>query len=314
MLINSKVNIFFLLIYLIYIFCFFYFDLFLNLPNLAFSRESISLVIVFVTINLIIAISFFLEDRVSIKKIAIMWLMLLIPFLRFSLKELEIDTQSDPSRYYTYALQIIEFKTFLANPLNPERYLIDQPFYRYYLIPFILIFGKLNYFFTFFNLTIYVLITAHFSNFLKYERKNFNISKIIIIYLFISSAYIAKNILSVQLEWLCVLLSMMIFFSYINKNTLLLFILLAILSLQRQNFLLVSFFIFFIYIFENLKDNKEGLILSSIIFILILLYPLLHNMIFASSEYKYRYFSLSVAHLFLQNPGSEVETLSSRNY
>ena len=103
-------------------------------------------------------------------------------------------------------------KSLKANPLNPYGYLIDQPLYRYYLIPFIAIFGKLNYFFLFFNLSIYFLLTVKFVEYLKINKKYEFYEKLITFYFLLSSAYIAKNILSVQLEWLCIVFSFIIFF------------------------------------------------------------------------------------------------------
>lgn len=301
----------FLIIYLV---IFNYFGLFNSLPKKSFSIESLPIVIIFFLSNLFILQTYVLKNEINTQKIILVWLLLLVPYLRFIFTEIFIDEQSDPSRYYTYAKQIIEYKTINGNPLNTNGYLIDQPFYRYYLIPFILIFGKLNYFFLFFNLTIYLYLTSHF---LKYLKRNIDykyLNYLIVIYFCVSSIYVSKNILSVQLEWLCIVFSYLIFFAYINKKTFTLFLLLSLIALQRQNFVLIYFFISFFYIYENFYENKKYLFISFLVSALILLFPLIHNLFFAVSEFKFRYFSLNIGLLFLQNPNAEIQIFSNRDF
>ncbi len=312
MLVKNKINYIYLSIIFFYFISFSYFNFFDNLPKLAFSKKSLPLVVLYLTANIILLISYFFDEKINIKKIIFLWILLIIPYLKFFLNEIHIDNNSDPSRYYTYARQIVELKSIKANPLNPYGYLIDQPLYRYYLIPFIIIFGKLNYFFLFFNLSIYFLLTIKFVEYLKINEKYKNYEKVLIFYFLLSSAYITKNILSVQLEWLCIVFSFIIFFSYINKKTYLLFIFLGLLALQRQNFILVSIFIGFIYTLENFYDAKSTILKSIFIFILISSYPLIHNILLADPAFKIRYFSLKIGLLFFQNPGNNVETFIER--
>tara|TARA_B100001093_G_scaffold520372_1_gene615167 strand:+ start:1044 stop:2333 length:1290 start_codon:yes stop_codon:yes gene_type:complete len=314
MLTKNNINYVYTIVFILYLIFFYNLNLFNNLPSFSFSRKSIGIVIIFVLINFVILISYFYEEKINLYKVFFLWFLFLLPFLRFALYEIVVDDQSDPSRYYTYANQIIEYKTFNANPLNEDGFIIDQPLYRYYLIPFIALFGKLNYFFLFFNLSIYLYSTIRFIEYLKNNDKYKISNNLIVIYLFISSVYVAKNILSVQLEWLCLVLSFMIFLSYINKKALILFLLLGLLALQRQNFILVSLLISFFYIFENYNKSRKLILISLFIFIIILLLPLFHNYYYAVQEFKVRYFSLSIGLLFMQNPGSEIETFSSREY
>ncbi len=312
MLIKNKINYIYLSIIVFYFISFNYLNFFDNIPKISFSKESLPLVILYFTANFILLVSFFFEEKININKLIFLWLLLIIPYLKFFLNEIDIDNNSDPSRYYTYARQIIELKSLNANPLNPYGYLIDQPLYRYYLIPFIAIFGKLNYFFLFFNLSIYFLLTIKFVEYLKINKKYENYEKLIIFYFLLSSAYIAKNILSVQLEWLCIVFSFIIFFSYVNKKAYILFIFLGLLALQRQNYILVSIFIGIIYTLENFYDAKSTIIKSIFLFILISSFPLIHNILLADSDYKIRYFSLKIGLLFFQNPGTDVETFIQR--
>ena len=312
MLAKNKINYVYLSIVFFYFVSYSYLNFFDNLPKIAFSKGSLPLVILYFTANFILLVSFFFEEKININKLIFLWVLLIIPYLKFFFNEIYIDNNSDPSRYYTYARQIIELKSLKANPLNPYGYLIDQPLYRYYLIPFIAIFGKLNYFFLFFNLSIYFLLTVKFVEYLKINKKFEFYEKLITFYFLLSSAYITKNILSVQLEWLCIVFSFIIFFSYVNKKTYILFIFLGFLALQRQNFILVSTFIGFIYTLENFYDAKSTILKSIFVFTLISSFPLIHNIILADPDFKFRYFSLEIGLLFFQNPGNDVETFIQR--
>jgi len=83
MLAKNKINYVYLSIVVFYFVSYSYLNFFDNLPKIAFSKGSLPLVILYFTANFILLVSFFFEEKININKLIFLWVLLIIPYLKF---------------------------------------------------------------------------------------------------------------------------------------------------------------------------------------------------------------------------------------
>lgn len=239
--------------------------------NYALGKHTISLFIQlpYLTFVYILLLNFFEIDK---NKSLIFSILSIAPSLlllsKYFFNEL-IFFEEDNFRYNNLAKYYLENKTLVA-----ETAFSIQPGYTYYLTIILLFFEEQTRLTQIINILVCFIFLRFFINFInnyKFEKTE----KYFIYYLiFASTFFLSKNIIFCISEWLYVSLILLLPILITNKKFRLIAILLGIAVLIRTNyFIILSIFSLTIFYFNKNKLNL-------LIYFVITLIPLSHNLIF----------------------------------
>lgn len=215
----------------------------------------------------------------------LLFLLLSTSFYSVLLNSYDHFPQDDASRYRIMAEHIANNNNLWgADDLvynTTQKVYLFQPGYRYYLAGWIKIFGKETRAFQLFNMFLYLLVAGYFLILISKKNSPSKIEKGIILFVLLSSPFVTKNIMMGLMEWLCVVLFLLFVICYWQNKNLLATLSIALLPFLRQNLLLISLLIFLWMIYSNRKMARYG-----ILYVIVLLLPLYHNLYYAG-EWKF---------------------------
>ncbi len=204
----------------------------------------------------------------------------LIPFLNNTISHISWD---DGFRNSVYAKNILANKTLWgsdelvwgAREIHKGKLIyIDLPGYRYWLALTISIFKGETRGMQIFNLLIVLLVTLGFLLTSKERIGKINLSKFTL-FISLSSAYLAKNVLQGMTEWLTLSLFLLFIIFFLLDLPLIATINLGLIPFVRQNLLIFCFILMFLLV---IHFRKKFLIIP---FIVTIGLPVYHNVYFA---------------------------------
>jgi hypothetical protein len=157
---------------------------------------------------------------------------------------------------------------------------ITQPGYRYFIALELLVFKEVYRFVSILNILLFIITLFFFLKVVAGTIENLKFRKLLLFFLVLTIPYATKNILMGLSEWLMVsILMLSVYFFKMQKSAALSIILLAFVCFMRQNTLPAVLLLAAWIIIAN--KNK---ILLFLLFLLVLLLPVYHNLYFAGES------------------------------
>lgn len=210
----------------------------------------------------------------------LLFCVLFAPLSPLLLKSYEHRPQDDAFRYRVAATNIAHQNTLWGSDdvvfhTNRKIYM-TQPGYRYYLAMWIKIAGGEMRMFQLINMFVYLVAATLFLIQLSRASIDEIFRRGLILFLLVSSLFATKLIMMGLMEWLVAAMMMLFACCYLTKKTTLSVAILALIPFMRQN-LLVAVLCLFAWVIVQ----RKRYVLNAIIFFLILLLPLYHNLYYA---------------------------------
>lgn len=217
----------------------------------------------------------------------LLFVLLVIPFYNVLLNSFQHLVQDDAYRYGVVANNIAVNKTLWGSDdllFNTDRkvYMI-QPGYRYYLAAWLSLFGKENRLFQFFNMGLYLSAVICLLTMVQRIPAGNLFRRGFLLFILLSSAFVTKNIMMGLSDWLVVTVLLFFVYAYLSGKIYGAVLLLALVPFIRQNLLIVALLLFIWLLWQQRQR-----ILYSILFLLVLLLPLYHNLYYAG---QWKFFS-----------------------
>jgi len=195
--------------------------------------------------------------------------------------------RDDPGRYSTYAHAMVSEKTLWGSDAVgkigvEQAYYVDQPGYRYYLAVMIVLLGGEHRLLHLVNMGVYLAVLIWYMVTIRNYTKTVYMP--IGLILVLTLPYAANNVLEGLCEWLTVTLALLYITMSVRGRLILPIIILALIPFIRQNYLLVSIALLILScIYANEWRTRAFMLL---LFILVVLLPLYHNLYYAS-EFRF---------------------------
>ena len=210
----------------------------------------------------------------------LLFILLCLPFIDLFANTYHHLPQDDGYRFSMAARNIVANRTLwgsddLVFNSNIKVYII-QPGYRYFIAAYLFIFGNEDRFFQFLCMFLYLLSLIAFLLRLPDNQYTDQTNRLIRIFLVLSTPFVVRLILMGLSEWLAIAIFMTFMFSHLSGVYAMSSILLALLPFIRQNLLIFSLLLF-AFLMINCKYKVRHLLL----FVLIILLPVYHNLYYA---------------------------------
>ena len=220
------------------------------------------------------------KPRHSVLTALLLFFILLTPFFPLFNNIYEHLPQNDGYKYSLFARHIVENKTCwggdaLAFPTQEKGYIM-QPGYRYFIATWLLFFKVENRGFQFFCMLLYYCAALAFLTKLQKIDVDDLAKRGIYFFILLSSPFVVKLILMGLTEWLVVAMLMLLIVSSLIARPVLSILLLALLPFFRQN-LLIFCLLFFSWLITNYSNRFR----NAIIFFILILLPVYHNLYYA---------------------------------
>jgi len=246
-------------------------------------------------------------DKILLKKAVVLYLIQIIPFFPLFFQTFRPTTADDFSRYYLYAKNMIEHKTFWGGDRlffkDEGNYFVTQPGYRYFVAGQLLLFRDLYRFVSFINVGLLICAIYYFQKLIVETIADSRLRTGILILNVLFVPYAIKNLLMGLPEWFTVLLLMAGSYLYIiKKKELLAMFILGMVPFFRQNLLITVVLLALWILLSSRKPVK-----AFIFFLVPLLLPLYHNLYF-SGEWRFfvRIFNMPFLNQSMDNNTSSV--------
>jgi len=273
----------FLILFIVGSFLVLFFSPQLKNTNLQFGNQTISLffppliAVLFLTLNGIWSGYNFKLLLLTI----ILFAAQIFPLQNLLLNAIEPTKDDDFEKTLTFAKNIIQNKTLWGGDQlifkEAGKSYVMQPGFRYFVAMELLVFKGLYRFVGIINVLLFVSSLFFLQKTIDHIVNNRGVKILLFLLIFLSVPYATKNILMGLSEWLAILfLIFSVYFFFYRENRFLALVFLALVPFIRQNILPAVFFILlFFYLLKPIKISYL------ILFLLLLLTPLYHNLYYA---------------------------------
>jgi hypothetical protein len=227
-------------------------------------------------------------DRKLLLKTLLLYCVQIIPFIPIFFQEFQPTPANDFSRYYLYAKNMLDNNTlwggdqlFYQNAGGMSY--ITQPGYRYFIFFELLVFRGLYRIVAFLNIVLFIVSVYSFVKVIHGLGMGSKLKSAMMVLLLLLTPFAVKNLLMGMPEWLtAVLLMGATYFYVVRKNEVLSVLLLGLVPFFRQNLLITTLLLFFWLLIQSKQKLK-----ISIVFLIVLLLPVYHNLYYAG---EWRFF------------------------
>lgn len=245
------------------------------------------------------------SDKTVLGKAIALFFLQLIPFFSLFFQETAPNQGEDFARNLAYAQNMIANCTLwggdkIAYPDEGNAF-VTQPGYRYFIALEMLLFKKLYRIVSIVNILFFIISLFFFLKTIVVSMAKSRFRSLLMLLLVLAIPYATKNILMGLSEWFMVsVLMLSVYFYKARQFSLLPIVLLALVPFIRQNtlpsvVLLAAWVIF---------NSKQKLLLS-LLFLIILMLPLYHNLYYAG---EWRFF-VSIYHWPFLNYNSQLKNI-----
>jgi len=226
----------------------------------------------------------------------LLYLILLLPYTPLLLEEVRPTPGDDYARYLLYARNMQENGTLWGSDqlVFPDagRHFVTQPGYRYFLLLELAVFGKLYRIVDAVNMGILLFGLYRAQQLIYLAKPVPRAQTLLVVLLLLTGPALVSNLLLGLPEWLSLVLLFGAGYSIIKKRYIPAAILLGLLPFFRQNLLPASLLFFLLP-----GAQSKYRLLITVIFLLPLSLPLLHNLYYAQA---WRYFTDVFEYPFLR--------------
>lgn len=211
-----------------------------------------------------------------------LFLLWLLPFASMWGQTYQYLPQDDGYRYHIMAQHIAETnRLWGADDLvfgTDHKVYLFQPGYRYYVAGWIKIMGAENRLFQCWNMLLYLMALLVFLSGFRKQYSGTRIEKGFLLFILLSSPFVVKLILMGLSEWLLISLCLLAAGALLRKKTNWAVVALALIPFVRQNLVLTSLLLMIWLWFQQRITIK-----SILLYVLILMLPLYHNLYYADT-------------------------------